>query len=225
MTRILRPMRPIGLWVLVGIVTLATSAAATARNPRLERIALSHADMQLASAGLLREADLAKVPPGWRPLSTTPDNSGPACPWQNYSKYTITGRAEADFQPVKVGHAGFIGSHVDVFATSTDALGRFTVDTHPGTASCEGEVLRKALGPGLTTSSARQLADPDFGEHAAAFEFVYTQAKTSPKLIYIDVIEFVQGRNVAVLDTTNFNAPGNQETRRSLARLIDERLK
>ena len=129
---------------LLGIVGLAMAASAAARNPRLEQITLNRADSQVASAALLRQVDLAGVSPGWRPLTTIPGGGGPICPWQNYSAYTVTGRAESDFQPVTVGDSGFIGATVEVFASTGEALGKFTMDTHPGTAQCEGEALRQA---------------------------------------------------------------------------------
>jgi hypothetical protein len=212
-------------WLLVGVAALAMTAPVAARNPRLERLSLSSADMRSAAAGLLRQADLANVPPGWRSLSTTPDNGEPVCAWQNYSAYTLTGRAVGDFQPVKVGDAGFIGSSVDVYRSAADALGKFTVDLHPGTASCEGEALRKAFGATLKTVSARQLQISTLGEHAVGYEFVYAQAKRSPSRIFVDLIEFVRGRDVALLETTSFNKAGNTATRLSLARIIDGRLK
>jgi hypothetical protein len=216
-------------WVAVFLVTLlavvvfVTSAAAG--GPKLERLALTRADMRLASSALLRRGDLSGIAPGWLPLSTVPDNSAPVCAWQNYSPYTLTGRGEADFQPTTVGHAGFIGSSVDIFATPGDALGKFAVDTHPGTVTCEAEALRKALGAQLTTSSARELASPKLGERAVAYEFVYQQPSGTPRRIFINIIEFVRGRGVGVLSTTDFDVPGNVATRLRLASLIDQRLK
>lgn len=207
----------------LALVTVASPAAA--RSPRLERLALDRSDMHRAASALLRRSDLAGIPPGWRPLSTTPDDSAPICPWQDYSRYTLTGRGEADFQPTKVGSAGFVGSSVEVLATSDEASGRFGADTHAGTVSCEAEALRKAFGSQLETASARQLASPKLGDHAFAYEFVYEQPKGTPKRIYVNIIEFVRGREVAVLDTTNFDAPGSQATRVALARAIDQRLR
>jgi hypothetical protein len=204
----------------------ALASTASARSPKLERLALTPPDMRLASAALLRKADFAGIKPGWSALQTTPDNSAPICPWQNYSKYTLTGRGEADFQPTKVGRAGFVGSTVDILATPADAIGKFTNDSHPGTAACEGEALRKALGGSkLKTISERQLASPSIGEHAVAYEFAYLQPAGTPKRIYIHVIEFVRGRAVGAVLTTDFDAPGAMATRLRLARLIDGRLK
>jgi hypothetical protein len=218
-------MRWVVVFLVASVALVGFAISASAGTPKLERLALNRADMRLAAAALLRRADLAGVTPGWRPLSTVPDNSAPVCAWQNYSRYTLTGRGEADFQPAKLGHAGFVGSSVDIFATFRDALGKFTVDTHPGTATCEAEALRKAFGAGLTTISARELARPKLGDRAVAYEFVYEQASGTPKRIFIHIIEFVRGRGVGVLSTTDFDAPGDMATRLRLAGLIDTRLK
>ena len=219
-----RPMALARFAALLSIVGLAMAASAAARNPRLEQIALNRADGRFASAALLRQVDLVGVSPGWRRLTTIPGDAGPICPWQNYSAYTVTGRAEADFQPVTVGDSGFIGSSVDLFASTGDALGKFTMDTHPGTASCEGEALRKAFGSRLNTASARRLPAPRLGVHAAAYEFVYSQSNRTPARIYVDIVEFVRGRAIGLLETTNFNRPGDSAGRLRLARLIEERL-
>jgi len=218
-------MRWVGVFLVGSVALVVFVTSAVAGSPKLERLALTRADMRLASSALLRRSDLSGVKPGWLPLSTSPDSSEPVCPWQNYSRYTLTGRGEADFQPTKVGHAGFIGSSVDIFATPRDALGKFTVDTHPGTVSCEAEALRNALGARLTTSSARELASPKLGERAVAYEFAFEQPSGTPKRIFINIIEFVRGREVAVLSTTDFDAPGDMATRLRLAGLIDKRLK
>ncbi len=212
--------------VLVGAVfaLVAFASSAAARSPRLERLSPTPADTRLAKAALLRKDDLSNVAPGWLPLSTIPDNSAPVCPWQDYSRFTLTGRGEADFQPTKVGRAGFIGSSVDIYSTSSDALGKFTVDIHPGTAACEAEALRKALGPNLKTTSSRRFTITSVGDRAVGYEFVYEQPKGTPKRIYIHILEFARGRGVAVLDTTDFDAPGSTATRLALARLIDARL-
>jgi hypothetical protein len=210
------------LGALFALAAIASSAFA--QGPRLERVALSRADMHRASAALLRLVDLAGVPPGWRPLTTAPDNFGPICPWQDYSRFTLTGRGESDFQPTKVGGAGFVGSRIEILASESDALGKFAVDTHAGTLACESKALRNGLGTGLTTVSARQTA-PAVGEHAVAYEFVYSLQHGTPKRIYVNVIEFVRGRGVAVLDTTNFDTPGSEQTRLALVRDLDGRLR
>jgi len=196
---------------------------ALARNPRLEHLALNTSDMRVAASALLRTADLAAVPPGWRPLQSSPDDSPPLCPWQDYSSYTLTGRAESSFQATRVGGAGFVGSTVDVYSSTADARGRFGMDAHSGTAACESKRLRTALGPGLTVLAARQLPLAELGDHATAFEFVYTQSR-KPQRIYVNTIELVRGRYVAVIESTNFDTPGSATTRLALARAVDRRL-
>jgi hypothetical protein len=207
----------------LAVAALSASGAAAARSPRLEHLALNASDTHMAAAALLRRSDLAGVPPGWRPLAATPDDSAPPCPWQEYSSLTLTGRAQNGFQATKLGGAGFVGSTVEIYSSAADAVGRFEVDTHAGTAGCEAEALRKALGTGLRTVAARRLTLPGLGSRATGFQFVYAQPN-EPKQIYVNVIEFVHGRGVAVIDTTNFDAPGRAATRLALARAVDRRL-
>jgi hypothetical protein len=218
-------MKGPGAIVVIGATLVALASPAAAQGSRLLHLALNQADMRRASGALLRQSDLSGVRPGWRPLETEPDSDQLICPWQNYSRYTLTGHGEADFQPTKLGNAGFVGSRVDILATTRDAAGKFGVDTHPGTVACEAEAIRKALGAQLKTVLARQLPSPNVGEHAVVYRFVYEQAKRTPKRIYLTIIEFLRGRGVGVLSTTDFDAPGDETTRVILARLMDARLK
>jgi hypothetical protein len=217
-------VRKLALLAVAGVALVAVGLAAAARSPRVEHLALVKGDVKLATAALLRESDLARVPPGWRPLSSSPDNSTPICPWQDYSALTLTGRGESGFEPKVVGGAGFVGSTVDIYSSVEGARGRFVIDTHPGTASCEAEALRKAFGAGLVTTEALQLTAPKAGERAVAYRFGFEQAGRAPKRIYVNLIEFVRGRAVAVIETTNFDTAGSGSTRLVLARLVDARL-
>ena len=214
-----------GILVCLLLALETTGTAVAARSPRLEHLALTPADNRLAAAAQVRKSDLAGIPPGWLPLSTSPDNAAPVCSWQNYARYTLTGRAEADFQPTRVGHAGFVGSSVDILATPADAIGKFTVDTHPGTAACEAEALRKAFGRSFKTTSARRLKLDNLGDHVVGYAFAYEQPNGTPKRIYVTIIEFVQGRGIATLSTTDFDSDGSMGTRLTLAHLIDNRLR
>ena len=111
-------MKGLGVIVVIGAALFALASPAAARDPRLEHLALNKADMRRASGALLRQSELSGVRSGWRPLATVPDSDQLVCPWQNYSRYTPTGHGEADFQPTKIGNAGFVGSRVDVLATT-----------------------------------------------------------------------------------------------------------
>ena len=98
------------------------------------------------------------------------------------------------------------------------------MDTHPGTAACEAEALRKAFGSSLNTTSARQLKLDNLGDHAVGYAFAYEQPNGTPKRIYVTNIEFVEGRGIATLSTTDFDTNGSMATRLMLAHLIDKRL-
>ena len=208
---------------VAGAALVICGVSAASRSPRLERLALNAADMQTARAALLRASDLAGVPPGWRPLETTPDDSAPPCPWQDYSRLTLSGRAQAGFQAAKVGASGYVGSTIDIYASRAQAQAKFEIDTHAGTVSCEAEALRKAFGSTLTTVAARQVAIRGVGERGTSFQFVYSQTK-EPRRIFVDVIELVRGRGVATVDMTNFDSSGSAATRLALVHAVDGRL-
>ncbi len=182
------------LIVVFCLAVVAVAGAASARSPRLERLALRPADGQLAQRSIVALADLAS---GWSGGQTTSGPEGtPDCPWQNYSAFTLTGQAMSEFS-----HTGAqLQSSVQVFATHAQAIGDYAVDTKAGTATCEGEHLRRALGEGATLVSARQSPVTKLGERATAFRWVI---KMGPNVIYLEAIEFVRGRAIGGLFAAN----------------------
>lgn len=192
---------------------LLIEPAVAARSPRLERIALQGPDMKTAGAATVRLPDLVS---GWKGGRVKPNNdSSPDCSSQDFSRYTITGEAEADY------HHGvaLLISVANMYATSAESLGDFTIGTQAGTASCEGDAFRKAFGTSARLISAREVASPKVGEHAAAFEFVIKVGKTT---FYSQVIQFVRGRALGALISIN---PGHALAgSTTLARIMDERL-
>jgi hypothetical protein len=190
-----------------------TLSAHAARDPPLEKLALRPADAALARKALVRVDDLAS---GWqggpidRPSGTPPD-----CPWQDYSAYTMTGRAGAVF-----AYPGAqLQSNVQVFATRAQALGDYAVDTRAGTAKCEGKRLAGAIGAGATLVSAREVPAPKVGDRATAYRWVI---KVGANVIYVAAIEFVRGRSIAGVFAVNVG----RELRGTdvLARTMDLRL-
>jgi hypothetical protein len=190
----------------------------------LPRLAPSAVDTRLARAAVLEPSDFAHVPPGWKRLPGTQDETAPDCPGQDYSTLRLTGRAEADFQPLRVSAAGFVGSTVEVFASESQADEAFAIDNRAGTAACEGEGLRKALGASVRLASVRRIVPPAVGHVAVAREYVFSYREGSTeKTLHFFTIEFVRGRAVAVLAATTFAATGGR-ARAALARAIDRRL-
>lgn len=206
-------MKALVVAVLVLAACPAAVEAGTARSPRLERIALRTPDMKFAGEAMVKLSDLVA---GWKGGAVNPNNnSAPDCISQNFSPYTITGQAEADY------HAGatLLISIANMFPSAAQSMGDFHVGTQPGTALCEGEAFRKALGTTATLVSARQITAPHVGQRAAAFRFVLEVGKMT---FYSDVIQFVRGRALAAVISINPGHPLVGPT--TLARVMDERL-
>jgi hypothetical protein len=198
------------------VLSLCAAAVLTASangnsGPRAEKLALTPVDTKAAKAATLRPSDLTSV---WKGGSAKPDNSPPDCN-KNFSAFTITGVAEADFTQ---GGAA-ITSTVQLFPSRQQALGDFRVDTPPGIARCEGTTLRAAVGSSAKLVFARQVAPPKVGDHAAAYDFAVSVNGIE---FYIDVINFVRGRAYGSLVTLDPGAPLPGAT--LLAKLMDQRL-
>src|SRR3954465_2521396 len=203
----------IALSLTAVIVLPAASSAGAARSPRLEHVAVRAADVKLARKAIIRASDLTA---GWKAVDATAgNNEAPDCAWQDFSPFTITGQAESDFGQTGAG----IISQVQVFARRAHALGDFRLDARAGTAECEGRVYARALGPGVNVVSARSLAPPKVGEHAAAYRFVLRSGST---LIYFHVVEFVRDRTLA--GVAAFSVGRAMHGLDDLARLMDSRL-
>jgi hypothetical protein len=205
------------------VLALVVTAAASARNPRLEKLTPRATDTALAKSSVLRANDLGG---GWtvRPLPPD-DDSPPDCKSQDYSAFTITGQAQTRF----VNQQGAtVLSRVEVYPSHRQVLGDFAVDAQPGIAACEGRAIRKEVakqvkGATVTLESARSLAAPAVGEKSIAFQVVLrVKSKTGVLRLYIDLIGFVRDRTAAsiVVFAPGLPPKGNDV----LARTVDARL-
>jgi hypothetical protein len=208
--------------VLVALVCLIVTATASARNPRLERLALRAVDVQLAKGSILRTGDLGS---GWTSRPSKPDdNAPPDCPGQNYSAFTITGQAQAQF--VKQGAS--VLSRVEVYPSRKQVLGDFAVDAQPGVVACEGEAIRRevakeAKGLTVTLVSAKQLPAPQVGQRSIAFRIVLNlKGKANTLKLYVDLIGFVRDRSAASVVIVAPGLPPKGDV--LLARVVDSRL-
>jgi hypothetical protein len=193
-------------------VALALTGSASGNSsPKAQKLAPIPADTQLAKSATLRLSDLTS---GWKGGSTKPDNSPPDCN-KNFSAYTITGNAEEDFTQ----GAAALTSTIQLFPNAQQALGDFGVDTPSGAARCEGAALRSAIGSSAKLVFARQVASPNVGTRAAAYDFA---VQVNGVTFYIDVINFVRDRAYGSLITLDPDAalPGST----LLAKLMDQRL-
>lgn len=168
---------------------------------------------------MLHGADLGT---GWATRTVQPDTAAPDCAWQNYSKFTITGRAQT--RSTKSGAS--VTSRVEIYRSRADALGDFAVDARPGTAACEGAALVQAWSTrGIPTKllSARPLPAPKLGQRSLAFRIVLGVTRSGHQLrIYIDLIGFVRDRTVASVVVLAPGLPPKGDA--VLARTIDLRL-
>jgi hypothetical protein len=208
--------------LVVVAVALLLPAAASGRNPRLEKLALRQPDMQLARNALLRAGELG---PGWATHTSKPDESSPPdCPGQDYSRFTITGQAQTQF--TKLGAS--VLSRVEVYKSRAQAVGDFAVDARPGTAACEGaavrrQVAKEATGVAVTLVSAKQLPGPKVGQKSIAFQIVLNLRRAGKDLkVYVDLIGFLRDRAAASVVIV---APGTAPKGTAvLARAVDARL-
>jgi hypothetical protein len=208
--------------LLVLAASLALATAASARNPRLEQLALRPADMELARSAVLRGADLGA---GWVAQPSKPaDDAPPDCPGQDYSKFTITGQAQVQF--AKQGAS--VTARVEVYPSHGQVLGDFAVDARPGTAACEGRAIRaqvakEAKGLNVTLQSAKQLPGPKVGQKSIAYRIVLGLKGPSGTLkVYVDLLGFVRDRTAASVVVV---APGKPpKGAELLVKAIDGRL-
>ncbi len=195
----------------IGVALLLSASASGKPGSRIQKFAPVAADMKAAASATLRLSDLTS---GWHGGSAKPDNPAPDCK-KNFSAFTITGNAEADFTQ---GGAA-ITSTIQIFPTKRQALGDFDVDTPLGIVACEGAALRAASGPGTKLLFARQVAPPKVGNHAVAYDFA---EQVNGVTFYVDVINFVRGRAYGSLIT--LDPDGQLPGSTLLVDLMDRRL-
>lgn len=184
--------RTAALAALLALALFATAVAA-AGPPRLERKRLRPADMALARQIALRGSDLAS---GWaRGRPTTVPDQLPRCPGvdMDFSRFTITGRAQSKFTQDVAG----IESLVGVFESRSDAVEDFRKGSDPRLIRCAAAELKKR---GLTVHSFRMTGRPPVGERAISYRIVVSAAGTR---VYMDVVGFQSGRSVVGLYFTD----------------------
>jgi hypothetical protein len=172
-----------------------------ARDPRAEKERLNPRDMALARTELLARADLA---PGWRRTPSSPDDDEPTrCPGWNpdFSRFTITGKAKADFEHSQAGAS--ILSTAEVYATRSQAVGDFRTGAKPGLARCLKALLDKGFRQVRADArivSARMVFGPRIGERSATYRLVASvRASGSSAPAYFDVHFFQRGRSIGGL--------------------------
>jgi hypothetical protein len=192
--------------VAASMLALAIAATAAARDPRAEKERLKSTDMHAARAALVRLTDLQS---GFQQTKTPPSNSPLSCPgWKpDFSHYTITGKAEADYQHPA---GAFVMSEAEVYATHADATGDFHTGARPQFAKCLQYALQQQATSGvvITVQSSKMVAAPHVGERAARFKAVATFRTAANTLdVYMDIVAFQQGRLLGAVMTMAVGRP------------------
>ena len=198
-----RRMIRLASWpVLVAVLAIVASALA-APDPRAEKERLNPRDTALARSGLLRPADLA---PGWQRTPSGPDDDEPTrCPgWSpDFSAFTITGKARADFEHARAGAA--ILSTVEVYPSNRQAIGDFRTGAKPGLTRCLRSLLNEGFrqgGQGVQARvvSARMLRSPRIGDRSATYRLVARVRSAGTSVpAYFDLHVFQRGRSIGGL--------------------------
>jgi hypothetical protein len=171
---------------------IAVASADGKRSPRLEKLALTAADNARAKKALVRLSDLT---PGWQQRAATPDDgSAPPCGWMDFSRFTITGKAESDF---RLGAAG-VFSEIEIYASPAQARDDFKMGTRAGTATCLGAAIVKDIGATARLLSAREVAAPKIGERTVDYELAF---RVGENTFYAGVVAFLRDRAIGAVMT------------------------
>ncbi len=214
-------MRRFAVAVVLCALALLLAAAASGRDPRLEKLQLRAADVALAKRSTLRQQDAGA---SWRPIRI-PTSSGErlVCPGFNpdFSRFTISGKASSGF--TRTGGASILSS-VEVYESRADAIGDFRVGAKPIVANCLKRSLERQLKSSalveVSVPFARVVAAPPVGDRRIASRIVARLEAASTQLdVYLDVIVVQRGRSIAALFFTGLkqSLPGQAQIASSVA--------
>ena len=208
--------------VAAALLALAFVAAASARDPRAEKLQLNARDNRAARASLVTAADLAA---GWQRIKSSGDDTVPSCPGYrpDFSKYTITGKAEAEY---KSSAGALVTSSTEVYANHAQAIADYRLGAKPQVASCLAQTFEKQPtgDPTVTVKavSAKQVAAPRLGERSARYKIVLRFTGPAGSVpAYLDAIVFQKGRSIALLMTLGVSRPVTDGD--ALARIMSAR--
>jgi hypothetical protein len=211
--------------LLFAVALAAVGSPLAARDPRAEKERLTPRDMTLARSELLVRSDLA---PGWRRTPSSPDDDERTrCPGWNpdFSAFTITGKAKADFEHGQAGAS--ILSTAEVYATRSQAVGDFRTGAKPGLVRCLRVLLDRGFRQGGVDAevvSARMAPSPRIGERSATYRVVArVRAGGTSAPAFFDVHFFQRGRSIAGLLFTGVGVRVPDQL--ALARTVAARLR
>jgi hypothetical protein len=192
--------------LIVLIVAAIAVPAASARDPRLERLRLNSADTALAHRIALRAADLGA---GWTTATAQPEETVPSCPGYrpDFSRFTLTGRSLTSFG--NQARQWSVASNVEVYASQSQARAEWKLSVSSAAVRCFADMISRISGiSGISVASARVTPAPRLGDTSAAFEIVLDAAQQSTTIhLYIEGIFVRRGRTIAALYSTAANSP------------------
>jgi hypothetical protein len=183
----------------VAVVALGVSsvAAAAAVDPRAPRQAHTAADTKRANAIVLRRSDLAS---GWK--LDPPPKSSPACTaGPDESKLVQTAKADPSFT-WKDGVTS-IGSEVDIFRTSAQALMDWRASTRSLIGTCLLQSARGGAGTQVNVRivSTSTLPAPKGAARSLHYRFVFGFRTAKTANLVIDIVALGRGPVTVVLHT------------------------
>jgi hypothetical protein len=192
----------------VCLLALTLAAAASARDPRAEKLQLNARDNRAARGALIAPADLSV---GWTRVTSSSPDVVPSCPGYrpDFSRFTVTGKAEAHY---KASSGSTVISSVEVYTSPAQAAADYRLGTKPQVPSClastfEQEPTGDPTVP-IKAVSAKVAAAPRIGDRSARYKIVVRVTGPSGSVpLYVDAIVFQKGRTIALLMATGVARP------------------
>ena len=192
----------------VALLALAFVAAASARDPRAEKLQLNAHDNRAARAALIASADLST---GWTRVTSSSPDVVPSCPGYrpDFSRFTVTGKAAAHY---KASSGSTVISSVEIYASPAQATADYRLGTKPQVPSCLASTFEQEPTGDPTVHvkalSAKAVTAPRMGDRSARYKIVVRVTGPAGSVpLYVDAIVFQKGRTIALLMATGVARP------------------
>lgn len=203
--------------VALGVSSVAAAAAVDSRAPRQVHTA---ADTKRANAIVLRQSDLAA---GWK-LDPPAASDPPCTAGPDESKLVQTAKVDPSFT-WKDGVTS-IGSEVDIFRTSAQALSDWRASTLSLLQTCLLQGARQGAGTKVHVRivSTSALPAPKGAERSLHYRFVFGFQTAKSANLVIDVVALGRGPITVVLHTLSVRTPLPAASLRALTGVLASRL-
>jgi hypothetical protein len=206
----------------IAVVALVVSsvAAAAAVDPRAPRQAHTTADTKRAKAIVLRRSDLAT---GWK-LDPPPKSDPPCTAGPDESKLVQTAKVDPSFT-WKDGVTS-VGSDVDIFRTSAEALTDWRASTLSLVATCLLQAARHGAAKTMHVRivSTSTLPAPKGAERSLHYRFVFGFRTANSANLVIDFVALGRGPVTVVLHTLTVRTALPAATLEALTGVLASRL-